>query len=53
MVVNDIFPSISVFFDGINVANRGVQRVWVCAPLDIARPSVRSLNLRPFFLSEL
>ena len=52
-VANDIFRSHIALFDRINVANQGIQRVWVRAPLDIARKNVRSLNWRPFFLSDL
>ena len=52
-VANDIFRSHRALFDRIDVANQGIQRVWVRAPLDIARKDVRSLNWRPFFLSEL
>ena len=52
-VADDIFPSHRALFDRIDVVNQGIQRVWVRAPLDIARKNVRSLNWRPFFLSEL
>ena len=52
-VADDIFRSHRAMFDRIDVANQGTQRVWACAPLDIARKNVRSLNWRPFFLSEL
>ena len=52
-VADDIFRSHTALFDRIDVANQGIQRVWVRAPLDIARKNVRSLNWRPFFLSEL
>ena len=52
-VADDIFRSHRALFDRIDVANQGIQRVWVRAPLDIARKNVRSLNWRPFFLSEL
>ena len=52
-VADDIFRSHRALFDRIDVANQGIQRVWVRAPLDIARKDVRSLNWRPFFLSEL
>ena len=52
-VADDIFRSHRALFDRINVANQGIQRVWVRAPLDIARKKVRSLNWRPFFLFEL
>ena len=51
-VADDIFRSHRALFDRIDVANQGIQRVWVCAPLD-ARKNVRFLNWRPFFLSEL
>ena len=36
-VADDIFRSHRALFDRIDVANQGIQRVWVCAPLDIAR----------------
>ena len=52
-VADDIFRSHRSLFDRMDVANQGIQRVWVRAPLDIARTNVRSLNWRPFFLSEL
>ena len=52
-VAGDIFRSHRALFDRIDVANQGIQRVWVRAPLDIARKNVRSLDWRPFFLSEL
>ena len=52
-VADDIFRSHRALFDRIDVAKQGIQRVWVHAPLDIARKNVRSLNWRPFFLSEL
>ena len=48
-VADDIFRSHRALFDRIDVANQGIQRVWVRAPLDIARKNVRSLNWRPFF----
>ena len=51
-VADDIFRSHRALFDRIDVANSGLQRFWVCALLDIARKNVRSLNWRPFFLSE-
>ena len=43
-VADDIFRSHIALFDRIDVANQGIQRVWVLAPLDIARKNVRSLN---------
>ena len=52
-VADDIFRSHRALFDRIDIANQGIQRVWVRAPLDIARKDVRSLNWRPFFRSEL
>ena len=52
-VADDIFRSHRALFDRIDVANQGIQRVWVRAPLHIARKNVRSLNWRPFFLSKL
>ena len=52
-VVDDIFRSDIALFNHIDVANQGVQRVWVRAPLHIARKNVRSLNWRPFLLPEL
>ena len=52
-VADDIFRPHRALFDRIDVANQGIQRVWVCAPLDIARKNVPSLNWRPFFLFEL
>ena len=52
-VADDIYRSYRALFDRIDVANQGIQRVWVRAPLDIAGKNVRSLNRRPFFLSEL
>ena len=36
-VADDIFRSHRALFDRIDVANQGIQRVWVRAPLDIAR----------------
>ena len=36
-VADDIFPSHRALFDRIDVANQGIQRVWVRAPLDIAK----------------
>ena len=52
-VADDIFRTHRALFDRIDVANQGIQRVWVRAPLDTARKNVRSLNWRSFFLSEL
>ena len=52
-VAHDIFRSLTALLDCIDVANQGIQRVSVRAPLDIARKNVRSLNRRPFFLSKL
>ena len=46
-VADDIFRSHRALFDRIDVANQGIQRVWVRAPLDIARKNVRSLNCTP------
>ena len=51
-VADDVFRSHRALFDRIDVANLGIQRVWVSTPLDIARKNVCSLNWRPFFLSE-
>ena len=50
-VADDIFRSHIALFDHIDVTNQGVQRVWVRAPLDVARKNVRSLKWRPFSLS--
>ena len=52
-VADDIFRSHLALFDRIDVADQDVQRVWVRAPLDIARKNVRSLNRRPFVMFEL
>ena len=52
-VAKDIFRSHRTLFDRIDVANQGIHRVWFGARLDIARKNVRSLNWRPFSLSEL
>ena len=52
-VADDTFRSRIALLDSIDVANQGVQRVWVRAHLDIARKNVRSPNWRPFFLSQL
>ena len=52
-VADDLFRSHRALFDHIDVANQGIQPVCVRAPLGIARKNVRSLNWRPFFLSQL
>ena len=52
-VADDIFCSHRALFDRIDVANQGIQRVWVRALLDTARKNARSLNRRPFFVSQL
>ena len=36
-VADDMFRSHRALFDRIDVAKHGVQRVWVCAPLEIPR----------------
>ena len=52
-VADDIFRSHLALFDRIDVAYQDVQRVWVRAPLDIARKNVRSLNWTTFVMFEL
>ena len=52
-VADDIFRSHTALFNRIDVDNEGIQRICLCAPLHIARKNARSLNWRPFFLSEL
>ena len=52
-VADDVFRSHRASFDHIDVANEGIQRVWVRALLDIARKNVRSLNRRFFSPSQL
>ena len=52
-VAYDICRSHVALFDRIDIANQGIQRVWVRPPLDIARKNVHSLSWRPFFPCEL